>query len=127
MGWEPAFSGPLANSIPLSGITVKSGNLVGRPMPRLDQVRKLAAAMVKCDLATRHLQQAWQALLGTNTELAECPHPQLHNFPSLPLTVEGVVLFGFPVLEMCVVCGLPLAAYPGVPHPLAEVGYPKLK
>jgi hypothetical protein len=83
--------------------------------------------MVKEDTAHRHVLQAWTDLLGTNADLAACTHPRLHSFPPLPLVVEGVVLFNFPQCEMCVVCGVPLAAYPGVPHSMADVGYEKLK
>jgi hypothetical protein len=127
MEWDPVTSGPTANCIPLAGVTFKAGVIVGRPMQKLDAIRKLAAAMVRSDTATRHLLHSWQALLNTPKEMDGCQHPNTHIFPALPLVSEGVVLFNFPTCELCVVCGVPLAAYPGIPHHLAEVGYPKLK
>jgi hypothetical protein len=127
MEWEPRCSGPTANYIPLAGITVKSGVLVGRSMKKLDAIRKLAAAMIVSDTATRHLQHTWSLLLAPHPDHVDCPHPSTHVFPSLPLLTEGVLLCNFPTCEMCVVCGVPQAAYPGIPHTYADVGYPPIK
>jgi hypothetical protein len=128
LGWKTVLVGPQANAIALAGVTVKAGPAVGQPMPRLDEVVKLASAMVLADKATRHLHQAWERVLRQTEKSVNCLHPAYHTFPSLPLVAEGGVhLFSFPCLEMCRVCGLPQAAYPPVPHTFAEVGYPKLK
>jgi hypothetical protein len=123
-GWKAIFTGPRANAIPLSGITVKSGPVLGRAMPKLDSVRKLATAMLAADQAERHLQAAWAALLKPDAASAGCGHPRDHAFPHLPLVADGgVALLNFPTLEMCIVCGTVQAAYPGEPHDLADLGY----
>jgi hypothetical protein len=97
-------------------------------MPRLDEIRKLASAMAAVDKAVRYLAAAWKDLLRTDTATSVCQHPRMHTFPTLPLLTDGgVVLVNFPQLELCVVCGLPLAAYPGEPHVFADVGYTPLK
>jgi hypothetical protein len=96
-------------------------------MPKLDVFRRLASAMVKADVANRHVNAAWKLLVVPVGEDVDCPHPRSHFFPPLPLLSEGVVLFNFPQTELCVVCGMVLAAYPGVPHPMCEVGYGPLK
>ena len=62
MGWLPLLGGSGANAIPLSGLTVKSNAYVGRPMPRLDEIRKLASAMAAADKSVRYLTAAWAAL-----------------------------------------------------------------
>ena len=128
MGWLPLLGGSGANAIPLSGLTVKSNAYVGRPMPRLDEIRKLASAMAAADKSVRYLTAAWAALLKADSTSTACQHPRVHTFPALPLLTDGgVVLVNFPQLELFVVCGLPLAAYPGEPHVFADVGYSLLK
>ena len=125
-GWTPIHSGPSANSIHFQALTVKvgQGSAVGRPMPKLDVLHKLAHAMVKADLATRKLREMWAKVVSQEDHaFAMCGHPKTHLFPPLPLLFEGSVLFNFPVLELCVVCGMTCGAYPGAPHRLRNVGY----
>ncbi len=100
--------------------------MVGQPMPKLDLIVKLAKAMVMADTATRHVTAAWQALQLSRAGTG-CTHPRIHLFPALPLCVEGAMLFNFPTLELCVVCGYVTAAYPGVPHAMRHTGYGKLR
>ena len=127
LGWVPRYSGASANCIKIGSVDKKAGPTVGRPMPRIDSIRKLCGAMLKADLAARHVNAAWVQVVGSEAEMRACPHPQSHKFPQLPLMVEDVLLCNFPTLELCVVCGLPLAAYPGVPHSMGDVGYSPLQ
>ncbi len=105
--WYPAAHGPQANCIPLAAVTTTAGGavgMVGHPMPKLDLIVKLAKAMVTADTATRHVSAAWEALQLTRAGTV-CKHPRVHPFPALPLCVDGVVLFNFPCVELCVFCG----------------------
>lgn len=128
LGWHPQAHGPQANCIPLAAVTTKSAgpsSVVSHSMPRLDGICRLASAMVKADTAARHVAEAWR-VLQLPAGGSVCPHMGVNQFPKLPIYCDGAMLFNFPILEVCFSCGLVIAAYPGVPHPMRHIGYGKL-